>query len=322
VAIFASTIDPTEDLALVSGGASATASSWGSYGGYDAIPNAAIDGLHDERGWGGTQGEGDWLKIDLGSVYRVQTLRIDNGYHSLEYTYCLSEDGATWDCPTIVISSTGDHYIDDPLGNIETITFPAGTAMRFIRIDILSTNAPSSHIWEAMLDEVEAYAEAGGDTPALFRVDSAGNVLADQAFFGAAFVTGAADVAEWVTMSEPAEPGDVVEFDPTAPRQYRISQDGCSSLVAGVISTVPGVALGASLAASEKALLALIGIVPVKATNEGGAIQPGDLLVTSSNPGHAMRWAGLDPCQCGLVGKALEPMTDDTGVILVLLTAH
>jgi hypothetical protein len=71
-----------------------------------------------------------------------------------------------------------------------------------------------------------------------------------------------------------------------------------------------------------KALLALTGIVPVKVTNEGGPIQSGDLLVSSSTPGYAMRWAGDGPCPCALVGKALEPMTDERGVISVLLTAH
>ena len=69
-------------------------------------------------------------------------------------------------------------------------------------------------------------------------------------------------------------------------------------------------------------LLALIGLVPVKATGEGGPIHAGDLLVTSSTPGHSMRWAGPDPCSCTLVGKALEPMTGERDIILVLLTAH
>lgn len=80
--------------------------------------------------------------------------------------------------------------------------------------------------------------------------------------------------------------------------------------------------MGVSESDRPKALLALIGIVSVKVTNEGGRIQPGDLLVTSSTPGHAMHWSGPDPCPCSLIGKALEPMTDETGVILVLLTAH
>jgi len=159
------------------------------------------------------------------------------------------------------------------------------------------------------------------DTAAVFRVED-GFVFADQAFYGAAFETGGADIAEWVHITTLVEPGDVVEFDPMALGQYRIARDACSSLVAGVISTTPGVALGGSLVASEKALLALAGIVPVKVTNEGGHIQPGDLLVTSSTPGHAMRWAAPDPCLCSIVGKALEPMTEEFGVILVLLTAH
>ena len=159
-------------------------------------------------------------------------------------------------------------------------------------------------------------------TPAVFRVDVEGNVLADQAFYGTAFETGAADVAEWVPVSEPVEPGDVVAFNPLVPEQYRITQSACSSLVAGVISTTPGVTLGGSLVASEKALLALVGIVPVKVTDEGGSIEPGDLLVTSSTPGHAMRWDGPGLCPCVLVGKALEPLIEERGVILVLLTAH
>ncbi|MFC2108542.1 leucine-rich repeat domain-containing protein [Candidatus Bipolaricaulota bacterium] len=160
------------------------------------------------------------------------------------------------------------------------------------------------------------------ESAAVFRVSMWGHVEIDGALYGAAFETGAADIAEWVHISTPAVPGDVVEFDPMAPGQYRMSQNVCSSLVAGVISTTPGVTLGRSLVASEKALLALIGIVPVKVTNEGGSIHPGDLLVTSSAPGHAMRWAGPDPCLCSLVGKALEPMNEEQGVILVLLTSH
>ena len=160
------------------------------------------------------------------------------------------------------------------------------------------------------------------ESAAVFRVSIWGDVEIDGAVYGAAFETGAADIAEWVPITTLAEPGDVIEFDPTASMQYRVAQNACSSLVAGVISTAPGVTLGTDLDASEKALLALIGIVPVKVTDEGGPIQPGDLLVTSSTPGHAMRWAGPGPCPCSLIGKALEPMTNEQGVVLVLLTAH
>jgi len=165
----------------------------------------------------------------------------------------------------------------------------------------------------------------GGSVPstaAVFRVDETGRLLADGTVHAAQFLTGSADIAEWIPVSEPVEPGDVLELNPTDPTTYRLSRDACSPLVAGVVSTEPGVVLGEGASFDQRALLALTGIVPVKVTNEGGPIQPGDLLVTSSTPGHAMLWSGPVPCPCALVGKALEPMTDETGLILVLLTAH
>jgi len=93
----------------------------------------------------------------------------------------------------------------------------------------------------------------------------------------------------------------------------------CSQLVAGVVSTEPGFVLGHGEDTEGKTLLALAGIVPVKVTDEGGPIRAGDLLVASSTPSYAMRWDPESGEICGLVGKALEPLESDTGVILVLL---
>lgn len=158
--------------------------------------------------------------------------------------------------------------------------------------------------------------------PSFFSVDSGGNVRGDGTFYASEFLTGSADVAEWVTVSEPVEAGDVLELHPNAFATYRLSQYACSTLLAGVVSTKPGFTLGEAGASDRQACLALCGIVPVKVTNEGGPIAVGDLLVTSSTPGHAMRWASQEPCPCALVGKALEPMADEIGIILILLTAH
>ena len=66
-------------------------------------------------------------------------------------------------------------------------------------------------------------------------------------------------------------------------------------------------------------LMALMGRVPVKATTENGPIRPGDLLVSSSTPGHVMRCADPQRCQGALIGKALEPLHTDEGTIEMLL---
>jgi len=159
----------------------------------------------------------------------------------------------------------------------------------------------------------------GTDTATVFRVDPTGGVFADGTLSAAAFESGSADVAEWVPVSEPVEAGDVLALDPDHPGAYRLSRTARSPLVAGVVSTAPGVTLGGQ-GGTGRALLALTGIVPVKVTNEGGPIACGDLLVSSSTPGHAMRWDGGG--SSALIGKALEPMSDTRGLILGLLTSH
>jgi hypothetical protein len=64
---------------------------------------------------------------------------------------------------------------------------------------------------------------------ALFRIERAtGNVYTDGAFF-----PGGADVAEYVTVSEPVEPGDVVEIDPAEPQKLSQGPRGVQPLGRG-----------------------------------------------------------------------------------------
>ncbi|HDD24148.1 MAG TPA: trypsin-like serine protease, partial [Chloroflexi bacterium] len=110
-------------------------------------------------------------------------------------------------------------------------------------------------------------------TSATFRVErSTGNVYTDGAYHGQCYYSGSADVAEWVPVREPVEPGDVLEIDPENPGHYRKARGPCSSLVAGVVSTEPGFVLGHGEDTEGKVLLALMGIVPVKVADEGGPI--------------------------------------------------
>lgn len=128
-----------------------------------------------------------------------------------------------------------------------------------------------------------------------------------------------ADFAEMLPLAAPgAEPGDVLAVD----RAGRLvpTRDPYQVNVVGVRSTRPSY-LGNSRFAGDAAYtpLAISGLVPVKVTAENGPVRPGDLLVSSSTPGHAMR-ADDDPPQGTVVGKALEGLTGDRGKVLMLAT--
>jgi hypothetical protein len=132
------------------------------------------------------------------------------------------------------------------------------------------------------------------------------------------------DVAEWVPSSGELEPGTVVVLDPTAENRVISSHVPYDQAVAGVISPKPGLVLGE--AGEDKSLVATTGRVRVKVDASFGAIAIGDLLVTSPREGVAMRSepvaiAGRRMHQPGtIIGKALQPLADGEGEILVLLS--
>jgi len=119
------------------------------------------------------------------------------------------------------------------------------------------------------------------------------------------------------------EAGCVVEIDPEHPGFFRKSSTPYSTKVAGIISTFPGVILGNNFdeATDEwedsRPVLAIAGRAPLQATTENGPIQIGDLLVSSSTPGVAMRGFDAEACVGTVVGKAMEPLENGEGIIVV-----
>jgi len=156
----------------------------------------------------------------------------------------------------------------------------------------------------------------------VFRVDGTGRVFAD-----GGFQPNGADFAETMVVTGDRakyEAADLLVIDPTASRRLALAQQPYSILVAGIYSTKPGF-LGTTRKVDESAPknevpLAVVGIVPCKVTAENGAIKVGDLLVTSSTPGHAMKGTDRSKMLGAVVGKALEPLSKGTGVIQVLVT--
>jgi len=159
------------------------------------------------------------------------------------------------------------------------------------------------------------YADVAGATR--FTVSAAGNVSAKGSFIANQF-----DLAEHISASgTPPGPGDVVEIDPGAEDGFRLSSSANSPLVAGVISTAPGFVLGSGSIDNPATTpqLALAGRVPVKVTGENGPVEPGDLLVSSSTPGHAMK-APDDPDAGTVIGKSLGTFSGEgAGSVTMLI---
>jgi len=125
---------------------------------------------------------------------------------------------------------------------------------------------------------------------------------------------GTFDIAEEIAGNpeEELEPGDVLIVDSSA-SDWHVTKSTrpYDSRLAGVFTTAPGVYMsfdgmsvgGGGMDFSQysgtdhggSVPLALAGRVPVKVCSQNGPIRKGDLLTTSSMPGHAMKFELLDP---------------------------
>ena len=132
------------------------------------------------------------------------------------------------------------------------------------------------------------------------------------------------DIAEWVPSTQSIPAGAVVILDQSTDNGVVLSTEAYDTRVAGVISDSPGIILGE--AGAGKLKVATTGRVKVRVDASQAPIQRGDLLVTSDKQGVAMR---SEPIQVGerkmhqpgtLIGKALEPLREGEGEILVLLS--
>lgn len=157
------------------------------------------------------------------------------------------------------------------------------------------------------------------------------------------------DLAEYIyDNNKETEAADVVVADVKGNENVVKSTKPYQSSVVGIVSTKPHLLMGTELIMDEEsgeeiegvsaAKLALAGRVPCKVTDENGPIIPGDMLTSSSTPGHAMKWTLLDVTQAkdfeelkkmmaenerrrnAIIGKALESHISGTGKIIVLVS--
>jgi len=118
------------------------------------------------------------------------------------------------------------------------------------------------------------------------------------------------------------EPGDVLVIDPNNEGKFLKSFEPYSTAVLGVYSTTPGVTGRRQTTPKNSAEIpmAMVGIVPAKASTENGPIKPGDLLVTSSKPGYVMKGSDRSRLIGAVVGKAMAHLNSGTGVIEIAVT--
>ena len=138
-------------------------------------------------------------------------------------------------------------------------------------------------------------------------------------------ITGGSDLAEPFRMGREEIPqGAVVVIDDAHPGQLKMSRSAYDSHVAGIVSGAngvhPGIALQQDGVLDGGQNVALSGRVYVQADTSNGAIKPGDLLTTSTLPGHAMKVTDHLRAQGAILGKAMTGLDSGNGMILVLVT--
>jgi hypothetical protein len=135
------------------------------------------------------------------------------------------------------------------------------------------------------------------------------------------------DYAESVNVSgdrNTYEPGDVLVIDSASEGKFLKSSTPYATTVTGIYSTKPGVTGRRQRTSSEhmkeEVPMAMTGIVPTKVSAENGPIKPGDLLVTSSKPGYAMKGTDRSQMLGAVIGKAIGHLDTGTGLIETVVT--
>lgn len=202
-----------------------------------------------------------------------------------------------------------------------TPNFSTGKAGRFANFNT-SNSQPTVHVTT----------NGTGNTLLVNHTGSSGNIAVWQSassnvsridktgrgYFNNGTQTGGADIAEAFDVEgsiSAFEIGDVLVISENQDRTVTKSAKPYSTLVVGVYATKPGVLLteeNIDTDISNKVPMGVVGVIPTKVCLEGGPIKRGDLLVTSSTAGVAMK-ADPDKVKIGQVlGKALQEYNSET----------
>lgn len=135
---------------------------------------------------------------------------------------------------------------------------------------------------------------------------------------------GGADLAEPFAVSgENIPKGSAMIIDDVNPGRLKMSSEAYDTRVAGIVSGANGISPGIQLQQAGKLEggenIALSGRVYALADAGAAPIKPGDLLTTSSTPGHIMKAVNPARAQGAIIGKAMSALPAGKGYVLVLV---
>jgi hypothetical protein len=234
-------------------------------------------------------------------------------------------------------SATGAYISSTGTGSVGLYSYGGGTGVYARATGGLSTGLYSYGTYRGIYAESDGFGAAieARRTTGTGHLILAANTSGDQFWVDNAGVThskvleiiGGSDLSERFDVhgaTARIEPGMVVSIDPEHEGRLTVSGEPYDHRVAGVISGAggvrPGMLMGqnGSIATGDQPV-ALTGRVYCRATAANGPIVPGDLLTTSSIPGHAMRVADPSRAAGAILGKAMGSLAEGEGLVLVLV---
>ena len=244
---------------------------------------------------------------------------LNSGVNGLEFKASPSESGYGWK----VLSADRSNG-NTPLSFAYRKNNSVWTELVTMRADTgsvgIGTTAPNANLEVNGTAQVDGTLTLGSGSGGIVFPNGGGTQAV--AYNG---VTCGGDYAESVDVSGDRThygPGDVIVIDPNNPGRFLKSAEPYSTSVTGVYSTKPGT-LGrrqTTPKSPDEVPMAMIGIVPTKVSAENGAIHTGDLLVTSSSIGYAMKGTDRSRMLGAVIGKALGNLDGGKGVIEVVVT--
>jgi hypothetical protein len=264
-------------------------------------------------------------KLDVAGTAEMTGFKMPTGAGEGKLLTSDASGIGTWDDPPLSsLWSSDTHGINYSTGNVGI----GADSDENARLNILGDVIVDQSVPGVNRDGRLILKNSGNYTVAILGtdVDSHGHFILNDATGNPIFEVGEGlDYAEaFSTPYDDLEPGTVMIIDPENPGRLRVSGSAYDKRVAGIVAGANGLSSGVKLGstgADGEHPVALAGRVYCKVDGKYGAIEPGDLLTTSPNPGFAMLVKDHSKAQGAILGKAMQALpAGDSGEILVLVT--